>query len=106
MKRRLPLTRLGLLVLLASASPVISQDFSEEDLAATIALDSGYPEEGYRGYARSLARTLSLLNPAQVEKVFKGRGPLRQSEAQAARLARQAQQETPAGTPAAPGSGG
>jgi len=75
MNHRLPLTHLGLLVFLASASPGISQDFSEEDLAATIALDSGYPEEGYLGYARSLARTLSLLNPAPVEKVFKGRGP-------------------------------
>ena len=105
MNHRLPLTRLGLLVFLASASPGISQDFSEEDLAATIALDSGYPEEGYLGYARSLARTLSLLNPAQVEKVFKGRGPLRKSEAQAARLARQAQQETSGNTDAVRGSG-
>ncbi len=71
-----------------------AETFSEEDLAATISYDSGHPEEGYREYARSLARTLAMLNPNQVGKVFKGRGPLRKAEIEAAKLARNAQQES------------
>lgn len=88
MNQGTPFLLLILLVLFVSANPVTSQDFSEEDLAATISLDSGYPEEGYLEYARSLARTLSMLNPVQVDKVLKGRGPLRKAEVEAARQAR------------------
>lgn len=79
-------------LLFAAACPASSQTFREEDLAATIAYDSGHPEEGYLEYARSLARTLSMLNPTQVGKVFRGRGPLRKAEIEAAKLARKAGQ--------------
>jgi predicted outer membrane protein len=94
MKRIIANSGLAVLLLLASAGSARAQTFSEEDLAATIAYDSGHPEEGYLEYARSLARTLSMLNQNQVGKVFKGRGPLRKAEIEAAKLARKAQQES------------
>jgi hypothetical protein len=84
-----------ILLVLGSPRSGRAQAFSEEDLAATISHDSGHPEEGYRDYARSLARTLSMLNPTQVGKVFKGRGPLRKAEVEAAKQARDAAKESP-----------
>jgi hypothetical protein len=84
-----------ILLVLGSPGSGKAQPFSEEDLAATISHDSGHPEEGYRDYARSLARTLSMLNPTQLGKVFKGRGPLRKAEVEAAKQAHDAAKESP-----------
>jgi hypothetical protein len=74
----------------ASVYQASAQNFSEEDLAATIALDSGYPVQGYEAYARSLAQTLNALSPAQSEKVLQGKKPLKATEAAAAKAAREA----------------
>lgn len=92
MKRKTLLPGLAILLLLVSTNSGRAETFSEEDLAATIAYDSGHPEEGYREYAKSLARTLSMLNPAQIGKVLRGRGPLRKAEIEAAKLSRKARQ--------------
>lgn len=73
-----------------------AQDFNAEDLAATIAFDSGYPEEGYEDYARSLARTLNLLTQSQSTKVLKGKRPLKKAEVAAAKAARDAARQAPA----------
>lgn len=74
----------------ASVYKASAQNFSEEDLAATIALDSGYPMQGYEAYARSLAQTLNALSPAQSEKVLQGKRPFNATEAAAAKAAREA----------------
>ncbi|HQW29389.1 MAG TPA: hypothetical protein PK529_09410 [Verrucomicrobiales bacterium] len=51
--------------------------FTEEELAETIAYDTGYPPEGYAAYVASLIKTLAKLSPGQIEKVFKGKRPKR-----------------------------
>ena len=51
--------------------------FTEEELAETIAYDTGYPPEGYAAYVASLVKTLAKLSPGQIEKVFKGKRPKR-----------------------------
>ena len=94
MKRNTTTLALAILLVLGSASSGRAETFSEEDLAATISHDSGHPEEGYREYARSLARTLSMLNPTQMRKVFMGRGPLRKAQVEAAKLARENTEES------------
>lgn len=74
----------------ASVYQASAQNFSEGDLAATIALDSGYPVKGYEAYAKSLAQTLNVLSPAQSEKVLQGKKPLKATEAAAAKAALEA----------------
>lgn len=80
------------LLLLSLTLPVTgsSQQFLEEDLAATISWESGYPEEGYQEYARSLARTLNMLSPTQSSRVLKGKRPYKKAEVAAAKAAQDA----------------
>lgn len=100
-----PTTALCLLIILLSSPVAKGEPFSEEDLAATISFDSGHPEEGYLDYARSLARTLSMLNPVQISRVLKGKGPLRKAEVQAAKLIRQQEAAAASLTSQPPGQG-
>lgn len=83
---------LSRLLLLPLAIPVTgsAQQFLEEDLAATISWESGYPEEGYQEYARSLARTLNMLSATQSTRVLKGKRPFKKAEVAAAKAARDA----------------
>lgn len=82
---------------LSLAFPVVTsaQPFLEEDLAATISLDSGYPEEGYLEYARSLARTLNMLSPTQSTRVLKGKRPFKKAEVAAVKAAQKASKNPP-----------
>ncbi len=50
--------------------PVADDDASAEFIAAQISLNSGGDPASYEGYSRRLARTLSLLTPAQQMRVF------------------------------------
>lgn len=85
----------SILLLLSLTLPVtgMAQQFLEEDLAATISWESGYPEEGYQEYARSLARTLNMLSAAQSTRVLKGKRPYKKAEVAAAKAARDAAKE-------------
>lgn len=84
------------LLALSLALPVTgsAQQFLEEDLAATISWESGYPEEGYQEYARSLARTLNMLSATQSTRVLKGKRPYKKAEVAAAKAARDAARDT------------
>lgn len=62
-------------VISCSFATKASAQFSEAELAETIAYDTGYPPEGYEAYAASLVKTLASLSPAQVERAFKGKRP-------------------------------
>lgn len=79
-----------LLLSLALPATVSAQQFLEEDLAATISFESGYPEEGYHEYARSLARTLNMLSPTQSTRVLKGKRPFKKAQVAAAKAALEA----------------